>query len=146
MGYCGEIGYMIFYDFSTLLMIHLGLGLKFASIVEWGMSFHGVLNLGVLAMLLLPEKFTTIHHHYRFYCTISSKRLGIGKNWKFYQWRIVGEANRLFFRFLGFKGRRHPTQLYEAFFEGFFVLILWFFSQAKNNRYSSAVFLISMGY
>ena len=144
----GRIGYMIFYDFSTLLNDPFSWTLSLLQLWNGGMSFHGGLIGVLLAMLLFSRKvqqpFISIID---FIAPLVPIGLGLGSIGNFINGELWGKPTDFYFGFL-FQGVvRHPTQLYEAFLEGLLLfVILWLFTaKQRTTGFSSAVFLILYG-
>jgi len=138
-----RVGYVVFYNFSYYLYHPLEIilpfdfsnGIKFIGIA--GMSYHGGLIGVVLAAMWycrkakvnFPEAADLIIPGGPLGYTFG--RLGNFINNELYG-RITQSAIGMHFPSAPGKELRHPTQLYEAFFEGVFLfLILWFLRHAK---------------
>ena len=142
----GRIGYVIFYN----LDYYLENTVEIFKIWNGGMSFHGGL-LGVIVVSILFAK----KHNYNSYIYLDIVSLvapiGIffGRIANFINSELYGKETALPW---GVKFEkideiyRHPSQLYEAFFEGLLLfLILIYFrksSSAKNPGFISGIFLI----
>ena len=142
----GRLGYVVFYNFDY----YLENTVEIFKIWNGGMSFHGGL-LGVIVVSILFAK----KHNYNSYIYLDIVSLvapiGIffGRIANFINSELYGKETALPW---GVKFEkideiyRHPSQLYEAFFEGlllFFILIYFrkCFS-VKNPGFISGIFLI----
>ena len=144
----GRLGYMFFYGLDQLASNPLSLFF----IWEGGLSFHGGL-IGVIVSLYV----------YSFQYRISFLRLadsicmampiglGLVRIGNFLNGELYGRPTDGTWGFIfptdpyGFT--RHPSQLYEAVFEGLFLFILLIFINAKNNKHGvvSGSFLLAYG-
>lgn len=126
----GRLGYVLFYHFSNFIYDPLII----FEIWQGGMSFHGGL-LGVLvAMLLFAKK----HHKTFFQVTdfispLIPIGLGLGRMGNFINGELWGRVSdmpwAIVFPHAG-PFARHPSQLYQAFFEGLVLfIILWIYSR-----------------
>jgi len=142
----GRLGYIIFYNLSyyskNLLEVFM--------IWEGGMSFHGGL-LGVIIATYIFSKKNNINP-YLFLDLISmSAPIGIflGRIANFINSELYGRETNLFWSVKFEKidnAFRHPSQIYEAFFEGviLFILLNFIFKKQiyKSPGLISAIFLI----
>ena len=142
----GRLGYVIFYN----LDYYLENIFEIFKIWNGGMSFHG----GLLGVIVMSVWFAKKHNHnsYIYLDIVSSVApIGIffGRIANFINSELYGKETTLPW---GIKFEkideiyRHPSQLYEAFFEGlllFFILIYFRkASSAKNPGFLSGIFLI----
>jgi phosphatidylglycerol:prolipoprotein diacylglycerol transferase len=142
----GRIGYILFYNFEyysknfyEIFMLWNG-----------GMSFHGGLIGVVSATIIFCKKYKI--NHYIFLDAISLvSPIGIffGRIANFINSELYGRETDVFWsvKFLAIDNiSRHPSQIYEAFFEGlilFFILNYLFKSQLfKKPGLISSIFLI----
>jgi phosphatidylglycerol:prolipoprotein diacylglycerol transferase len=142
----GRIGYILFYNFEyysknfyEIFMLWNG-----------GMSFHGGLIGVVSATIIFCKKYKI--NHYIFLDAISLVApIGIffGRIANFINSELYGRETDVFWsvKFLAIDNiSRHPSQIYEAFFEGlilFFILNYLFKSQLfKKPGLISSIFLI----
>lgn len=146
----GRIGYMLFYQFDVLL----GDPLALFKVWQGGMSFHGGF-LGVMfAMILFARKhgktaFQTLDFIVPCVPTgLLFGRIGNFINGELWGRPVVDQTYALAMKFpMGGDMLRHPSQLYEAFFEGLLLFIfLWWYSAKPRPRMAvSAIFLLGYG-
>ena len=142
----GRLGYVIFYNLDYYLVNPV----EIFKIWNGGMSFHG----GLLGVIVMSIWFAKKHSHNSYiYLDIVSlvAPVGIffGRIANFINSELYGKETTLPW---GVKFEkideiyRHPSQLYEAFFEGlllFFILIYFYKrASAKNPGFISGIFLI----
>jgi phosphatidylglycerol:prolipoprotein diacylglycerol transferase len=155
----GRMGYILFYQTSTLLRDPLHL----LRIWEGGMSFHG----GLIGVIIATIIFVRRHHLNFFYITdliapLTPIGLGLGRIGNFINGELWGQPTTMFWgirvpcnRFpiecadlmpdAIWSQPLHPSQLYEASLEGLglFLLLRWFTSKPQPLMASSGLFLIS---
>ncbi len=143
----GRIGYVLFYD----LPYYIEDVSRILQIWQGGMSFHGGL-LGVLCMLYIFAR----HSKRPFWSVIDFAAplvpLGLffGRIGNFINGELWGNVTTLpwgvVFPYAG-PLPRHPSQLYEAFFEGFllFIVLWWYSSKPRPTCAVSGVFAIGYG-
>ena len=142
----GRLGYIIFYNFDY----YLNNIVDVFKVWQGGMSFHG----GLLGLIIVSVLFAKKNNHNPYiYLDIVSivAPIGIffGRIANFINSELYGKETVLPW---GVKFEkidnlyRHPSQLYEAFFEGLFLLVILIFFQksvsAKNPGFISGIFLI----
>ena len=144
----GRCGYMFFYGFGQLASNPLSLFF----IWEGGLSFHGGL-MGVIVSLFIYS----YQHRISFLrladaiCMAMPIGLGLVRIGNFLNGELYGRPTDGTWGFIfptdpyGFT--RHPSQLYEAFFEGLFLFILLIFIGTETNKHGviSGSFLIAYG-
>lgn len=143
----GRLGYMLFYDLSNFIY-HPWILVK---TWEGGMSFHG----GLIGVFLMAWAFTKKYH-----CTFLTVAdliapatplgLGAGRIGNFLNTELMGRVTNWPWGMVYPNGGalpRHPSPLYEFFFEGVVLfLILWFFSSKPRPKGAVAgLFLIGYG-
>ncbi len=145
----GRIGYVLFYDFSTLLADPLYL----VRIWEGGMSFHGGL-IGVL----LAERWHAHKYQRRWWDVMDFIAVAVpaglltGRLGNFINGELWGRVTEvpwgMVFPHAGAGALpRHPSQLYEAGLEGLVLLLvmLWFARKPRPVMAASGLFLIGYG-
>jgi phosphatidylglycerol:prolipoprotein diacylglycerol transferase len=143
----GRIGYVLFYG----LPLWRGDPLYPLKIWEGGMSFHGGL-LGVITAVSIfaVRRGRHIGDVFDFTAPLPALGLFCGRLGNFINGELWGRPTSVPWAFLvpnpngGAPVPRHPSQLYEAFFEGLVLFtILWLFTRRPRPRYAAAgLFLI----
>ena len=129
----GRIGYTLFYNFSGFLADPLVL----VRIWQGGMSFHG----GVIGVTIVSILFAKKNHQSAFsYLDIISlvAPIGIffGRVANFINSELYGKETSLPWgvKFLKIDNlSRHPSQLYEAFFEGILLFVILIYLRNKTS-------------
>ena len=142
----GRLGYVLFYN----LKYYLENPLEILMVWNGGMSFHGGLIGVIIATQLFSNKYKV--NQFVFLDLVSlSAPIGIffGRIANFINSELIGRATDLPWsvQFVLIDNiKRHPSQLYEAFFEGIilFFLLRYFFKKnyLQNPGKISALFLI----
>ena len=144
----GRIGYILFYNFGY----YLSNPLDIIKIWEGGMSFHGAL-IGIIFGTYLFSKKKNIPTFFLLDIIACVAPLGIffGRIANFINGELVGKTTEVFWAVI-FPNidniPRHPSQLYEAFFEGLVLLIILNLILFKKNYKTgtcSYMFLILYG-
>jgi phosphatidylglycerol:prolipoprotein diacylglycerol transferase len=143
----GRVGYMLFYDFSTLIAHPLSL----FRIWEGGMSFHGGL-LGVLCSMSVFAYKTRKHFIdiMDFIAPVVPIGLAAGRLGNFINAELWGRVTDVPWGMVFPNAGdlpRHPSQLYEFLLEGVVLfIVLWWFSSKPRPRYAvSGVFALGYG-
>ncbi|GAA63948.1 prolipoprotein diacylglyceryl transferase [Pseudoalteromonas sp. BSi20311] len=143
----GRIGYVLFYQFSYFIENPLYL----FRIDQGGMSFHGG-TLGVItavAIFAWTRKKSLLQVG-DFVAPLVPVGLLAGRIGNFINGELWGRTTDVPWAMVFPTGgplARHPSQLYEAFFEGFvlFVILLWFIKRPRPAGSVSGVFLLGYG-
>ncbi|MCE2993622.1 MAG: prolipoprotein diacylglyceryl transferase [Alphaproteobacteria bacterium] len=144
----GRLGYMIFYDFESILSDPI----KIFKIRDGGMSFHGGLLGMIISTYLFCRKYKIsllqATDHISVVATIG---LFLGRVANFINQEMYGKVTAapwgVVFPMAG-PLPRHPTQLYEALLEGFFLLLILYILFPKLHHRKGAIsgmFLIIYG-
>jgi|TARA_B110000259_G_scaffold132796_1_gene149802 phosphatidylglycerol:prolipoprotein diacylglycerol transferase len=142
----GRLGYALFYN----LKYYFENPIEILMVWNGGMSFHG----GLIGVIIASQLFSSKHkvNHFVFLDLVAlSAPIGIffGRIANFINSELYGRATDLPWsvQFVLIDNiKRHPSQLYEAFFEGvvLFFILRYFFKKnyLKNPGKISALFLI----
>ena len=142
----GRIGYVLFYQINNFLLNPVYI----FYIWKGGMSFHGGL-LGMIFSILLFSKKHKVNFLYLadLVAIVAPIGLFLGRIANFINKELIGRVTDFPFAVTYPKLDnlpRHPSQLYESFFEGlllFFILTLFFYLKysSKNIGFLSGLFL-----
>ncbi len=144
----GRIGYVIFYN----LNFYLNNPIEILKIWQGGMSFHGGL-IGVILSIFFFSKLKKINFMNLLNLVSSCAPIGLflGRLANFVNRELVGRPTNSDWGVLFFENDvlRHPSQIYEAIFEGLIIFIVIFFI-IKKKYYTfinvSSLFLIMYGF
>ena len=146
----GRLGYVIFYQFE----IFLNNPLYIIYIWKGGMSFHGGL-VGMSASIFLFAKKNNLKFFLLsdFVSLVAPIGLFFGRLANFINVELIGRVTEFPFAIIYpaiDNLPRHPSQLYEAFFEGFILFVILLLIMLKNIPnikcgYISGVFLLLYG-
>ena len=144
----GRLGYMLFYNLKGLISDPLSL----FYIWDGGMSFHGGLIGVILAMIFLARKWgLTFFQLSDFVAPLVPIGLGAGRIGNFINGELWGRHTDVAWGMV-FPAvdnlPRHPSQLYQAFFEGLvlFVLLNWYRKLSPPVGAISGLFLVGYGF
>lgn len=146
----GRIGYVLFYQFENFILNPIYI----FYIWQGGMSFHGGLA-GMIISIFLFSKINNISFFQLadLISLVAPIGLFFGRLANFVNIELIGRPTNFFISIIYPTIDylpRHPSQLYEAFLEGFllFIILLYFFKKyySINNAGSlSGIFLIFYG-
>ncbi len=142
----GRIGYVLFYQFKVFINDPIYI----FKIWNGGMSFHGGL-FGIIISIYLFSIFHKIKFYYLsdLVSVVAPIGLFLGRLANFINTELIGRPTEFYISVIYPSVdnlQRHPSQLYEAFFEGFLLFfILLFYFLRKNifykNGFISGLFL-----
>ncbi|HJK87405.1 MAG TPA: prolipoprotein diacylglyceryl transferase [Candidatus Megaira endosymbiont of Hartmannula sinica] len=143
----GRIGYVLFYNYEY----YINNPLDIVKTYEGGMSFHGALIGYVIACLIFAKgKKDLALNIYDLSAICAPIGIFFGRCANFINAELYGKKTDIFIGVI-FPGSdykpRHPSQLYEAFFEGIILFIILNiiaikYEKIKYRGYSSGIFLI----
>ena len=142
----GRLGYVIFYNPEY----YLNNLIEIPMIWQGGMSFHGGL-LGVIASIIIYSKKQNVNKFIFLDLISASAPIGIflGRISNFINSELYGRETDVFWSVIFIKVdniARHPSQIYEAVFEGLILFLIMFLLIKKNYLLKpgliSALFLI----
>ena len=144
----GRVGYMLFYGFDQLVMNPLSLFF----IWEGGLSFHGGL-IGVIVSIYIYSYQNSISflRLSDSICLAMPIGLGLVRIGNFINGELYGRPTDgtwgLIFPTDPYGFPRHPSQLYQAFFEGLILFILLMIINKKSKKHGvlSGTFLLVYG-
>lgn len=146
----GRIGYVLFYNFSYYLSNPLAI----PAVWDGGMSFHGgILGTTVAMILFARSRGIKVWSMFDVIAAGVPVGLGVVRVANFINselWGRVSDVPWAFYFPNGGPEPRHPSQLYEAFLEGFvlfFVLLLlvWFGKKLKAPGFIAGTFVLGYG-
>ncbi|KAB0571774.1 prolipoprotein diacylglyceryl transferase [Brucella pituitosa] len=146
----GRIGYVLFYNFSYYLSNPLAI----PAVWDGGMSFHGgILGTTVAMILFARSRGIKVWSMFDVIAAGVPVGLGVVRVANFINselWGRVSDVPWAFYFPNGGPEPRHPSQLYEAFLEGFvlfFVLLLlvWVGKKLKAPGFIAGTFVLGYG-
>jgi len=146
----GRLGYVLFYNSSY----YFNNPLEILAFWHGGMSFHGGLIGVIIGMFLFCKKYQINYLKFMdIIAIIAPIGLFFGRIANFINMELYGRFTESKFGIIfpgGGNYPRHPSQLYEAFFEGILLFIILFFCYKKTKLINdhgkiSAIFLIFYG-
>ncbi|PQZ51438.1 prolipoprotein diacylglyceryl transferase [Ochrobactrum sp. MYb15] len=146
----GRIGYVLFYNFSYYLSNPLAI----PAVWDGGMSFHGgILGTTVAMILFARSRGIKVWSMFDVIAAGVPVGLGVVRVANFINselWGRVSDVPWAFYFPNGGPEPRHPSQLYEAFLEGFvlfFVLLLlvWLGKKLKAPGFIAGTFVLGYG-
>jgi len=154
----GRLGYVLFYDLQYFISHPLEIisPFKFSEGIQYtgiyGMSYHGGL-IGVLIVFLVfcHKRGIRIWNFIDLFVPAVALGYTFGRIGNFINGELFGRITKItwgmFFPLDTMQQLRHPSQLYEAFFEGLFLfVILWILRKKKHfDGFLFSVYLIGYG-
>ena len=125
----GRFGYVTFYQTSSI--VNYPISIFF--IWQGGMSFHGGL-IGIILSILIYSKYKEINFFQLsdLVATIAPLGIFLGRLANFINVELYGRSTEFFFAMIypNIDNKpRHPSQLYEAFFEGIVLFLILYYAK-----------------
>ncbi len=145
-----RLGYIVFYN----LEFYLQNPLNIIYVWEGGLSFHGGLIGIIIATLYTSKIYKTLFFELSdLICVSAPVGIFLGRVSNFINGELYGRPSSTFFGIIfpnADNQYRHPSQLYEAFFEGILLFIIlnisiFFFKTLSRPGYVSGLFLTLYG-
>ena len=137
----GRIGYCLIYNFEYFFSNPI----QILMIWNGGMSFHGALiSLILFNVFYLKYKKINFFNFTNKFIVPFPIALFLGRIGNYTNGELWGRVTEVpwCMYFEGVEGCRHPSQLYEAFFEGLILFfILLYFKKVTNNKYMCSLFV-----
>jgi phosphatidylglycerol:prolipoprotein diacylglycerol transferase len=153
----GRLGYVVFYNFSYYLQHPLEIvlpfdfsnGVRFTGIT--GMSYHGgVIGVVMAALIFVRRQGLDFFHMADLIVPCIPLGYTFGRIGNFINGELYGRVTThpigMVFPFAPGPGRRHPSQLYEAFFEGIVLFIFLWVVKGRIAIRGAMLALYLMGY
>ena len=142
----GRLGYVLFYNFD----FYVNNPLNIIKLWQGGMSFHGgVIGIIIASVLFAKKNLDNVFEYLDVVALVSPVGIFFGRLANFINSELYGHETNMPWgvKFIQVDDLyRHPTQLYEAIFEGIILfLILLFFNRKESFKIPgilSALFLI----
>ncbi len=141
----GRLGYILFYK----PLYYINNPFEIFCTWEGGMSFHGgLLGVGLTAFFFCRLKKIPLLHFTDFLACAAPIGLFLGRLANFVNGELFGRITSVAWGVYFPKGGenpRHPSQLYEAFFEGLLLFFILFLFARKESSWKKQGFLTGIG-
>jgi len=139
----GRIGYILIYD----PMMYFADPVAMLRIRNGGMSFHGgVVGVGIVSYIFCKRNQINFLVLTDLVSIVAPIAIFCGRIANFINGELYGKITSMPWGviFLNDIHPRHPSQIYEAFFEGIILLIIMYFAskKIKQKGYSTGIFLV----
>ena len=140
----GRLGYALFYNFGyylhhpleIILPFDFSNGIKFVGLS--GMSYHGgVIGIAIATLLFCRKRKINLWHFVDLFCPTIPLGYTFGRIGNFINGELYGRVTAMpwgmYFPLDSTHSLRHPSQLYEAFFEGIVLFVLLWMIRKKKS-------------